>query len=71
MVVNRIGPGSGKQGSDAAIYRLGGCRSRVGELLFLNAKEAIGELPSETLLQSGSELLSGFFKLGAEGLENY
>uniref|UniRef100_A0A0C4DI17 Uncharacterized protein n=1 Tax=Fusarium oxysporum (strain Fo5176) TaxID=660025 RepID=A0A0C4DI17_FUSOF len=70
MLGSWAGAVSGERGGDAAVGRL---RSwcNAGKLLFPNAEEAVGELPSETSLRSSGELLSGFFKLGAEGLENY
>jgi hypothetical protein len=64
--------GSGKRDSgDAAVVGLGGRRSGAGELSFPDAEEAVSKLSSETALRSGSELLSRFFKLGAEGLKDH
>jgi hypothetical protein len=72
MLVNWAGPGSRKRGSgDAAVRRLGGRRSVAGELSFPGVEKAVGKLPSEASLRSGGKLLSGFFKLGAEGLEDH
>ncbi|KAH7147304.1 hypothetical protein DER46DRAFT_514356 [Fusarium sp. MPI-SDFR-AT-0072] len=71
MLVGWADAVSGKRVSgDAAVGRLGGRRSGAGELSSPNAKEAVGKLPRKMLLQFGGELLSGFFKLRAEGLEN-
>ncbi|KAH7180163.1 hypothetical protein DER46DRAFT_491311 [Fusarium sp. MPI-SDFR-AT-0072] len=72
VAVGWAGVGSGKRDSgDAAVDGLGGRRSGARELSFLDAEEAVSKLSSETALQSGSKLLSRFFKLSAEGLEDH
>jgi hypothetical protein len=71
LLVGRPATGSRRRsGSNAAVRRLG-CGSVAGELPFPGVKEAVGELLSETSLRSCGELLSGFFELGAKGLEDH
>jgi hypothetical protein len=74
MLLRRVGPAVAcnrrRGGSDAAVRGLRG-RSVAGELPLPGVKEADGKLLSETLLRSGGELLGGFFKLGAKGLEDH
>jgi hypothetical protein len=63
---------SARRGSGhAAVCRLGGRRSRAGELSFPKTEEIISKLLTETSLRSGDELLGRFFKLGTKGLKNH
>jgi hypothetical protein len=75
LVVGRLATGSrgrggrGRGGTNAAVSWLG-CGTLAEELSFPGVKKTVGELLSETSLRSGCELLSGFVKLGTEGLED-